>query len=75
MPLRTFIENCQLPKGCKLIELDKLSYDMVCYNFRSTINLHNCNLNTSKNTKSVKNKTFTLMLIEKTEKTIFSIMI
>ena len=41
---------------------------MVCYNLRSTINLHNCNLKTKKNTTAVKNKTFTLMLIEKTEK-------
>ena len=49
--LRTFIDNCQLPNGCKIVEiLELISNKIDCYNLRSTINLDNCDLKTRKNT-------------------------
>ena len=46
IPIKAFVENCQLPKGCKWNDKNQwlLEETIVCKNLYSTINLDKCNL-------------------------------
>ena len=67
--MKTFVENCQLPKGCKWEDKKHwlVEETIVCKNLRSKINLDKCNLTNKTSNRITDMYNINLMLNEKVD--------
>ena len=70
IPIKTFIDNCHLPKGCKWIDKKQqlLEETIVCNNLQSRLDLNKCNVTKKRSEKLWEYYAINLVFVEKTNR-------